>query len=74
MPVIGEVLREARLAQGMRQSDVEIATGVTCRRLQQMERGNNPLLDDLLAVVAYVGVDLGTVIRHPRRETPWQLR
>lgn len=53
---------------------MEIATGVTCRRLQQMERGNNPLLDDLLAVVAYVGVDLGTVIRHPRREAPWQLR
>lgn len=52
-------------------ADVELATGVSDWKQMAMERGGNPRLDDLLAVVAYLRIDLGTVIRHPRRSEPW---
>ena len=55
----------------MRQVDITAATGVSKDKLQSMEESGNPRIDDLLAVVAYIGVPLGSVIRHPRRSGPW---
>lgn len=57
----------------MRQLDIQLATGVSRAKLilWESDEGWNPKIDDLLAVVAYIGCPLGSVIRHPKREGPW---
>jgi DNA-binding phage protein len=58
----------------MTQAQVCLATGVGRKQLQAMEADSNPRLDDLLVVVAYIGIPLGEAIRHPQRDTPWVAR
>lgn len=74
MPTLGNELKRRRKERGMTQAQVCLACGVTKRMLIQMERGCNPRLDDLLVVVAYIGIPLGEAIRHPHRDTPWVAR
>lgn len=71
MPTLGPELRAAREARWLTQARLSLVTGVSVQTIRSMEKGNNPQLDSLLVVVAYLGVPLGEVIRHPRRDTPW---
>lgn len=73
MPTLGPELRAARQARRMSQAALSVATGVSEDTIQRMERdeGYDCHIDALLAIVSYIGVPLGSVIRHPRRSEPW---
>ena len=63
-------IREARLAQGLRQEDVAERTHLPLRTYQRFEaqeekRPFNPTLFNLLAVARAIGVDLAEFTREP---------
>jgi transcriptional regulator with XRE-family HTH domain len=71
MPTIGKTIKDARYVKGMSLSQVSLMTDVSIDRIQAMERGNNPRLDDLLRVCSLLGIPLASAIQHPDRSTPW---
>jgi transcriptional regulator with XRE-family HTH domain len=73
MPTIGNELRKARVAKQLTQAELELMSGVSTWKIQIMESddGSDCRIDDLLSIVGVLGVPLGGVIRHPRREGPW---
>lgn len=73
MPTIPEALRAAREKTGITQADLAFMTGVSARTIRSMEQpgGLDCHLDAILAVCGVLGCELGSVIRHPRREGPW---
>ncbi len=55
----GRRVREARRAQGLRQEDVAIASGVGLRFIGELERGKPTVeLDRALRVAAALGLDV----------------
>jgi y4mF family transcriptional regulator len=56
---IGAVVRQARLAQGLRQDQLAAAAGVGLRFLVELERGKPTVrLDKVLAVLSALGCGL----------------
>lgn len=66
MPTCGEVIREQRRRRGMYQVEVALATGVSAKIIQAMERGSNCRVDDLLLVINYIGLPLNQAVKRPR--------
>lgn len=56
---IGQAVRQARKAQGLRQDELAAAAGVGVRFVVELERGKPTVrLDRLLLVLSAVGLDL----------------
>jgi y4mF family transcriptional regulator len=63
---IGEAVRRARKAMGLRQDELAAAAGVGLRFLVELERGKPTIqLGRTLAVLAALGLDLQIVARLP---------
>ena len=57
--MIGEKLRNARIAKGKRQVDVNIETGLSVKNLSLMENGRcNACIETYAAYAAYLGMVL----------------
>lgn len=63
---IGDAVRRARKAMGLRQDELAAAAGVGLRFLVELERGKPTVqLGRALSVLAAVGLDLQVVTRQP---------
>ncbi|WP_174241483.1 helix-turn-helix domain-containing protein [Caulobacter sp. S45] len=63
---IGEAIRQARKAMGLRQDELAAASGVGLRFLVELERGKATVqLGRTLLVLGAVGLDVQLVARHP---------
>jgi transcriptional regulator with XRE-family HTH domain len=62
----GQNLRQARIAEGLTQHDVQDRTGVPQDRLSDIEAGQiDPPLDMMVALASVVGRDLWTLLTPP---------
>lgn len=68
---IGQAIRRARKAMGLRQDELAAAAGVGLRFLVELERGKPTVqLDRTLAVLQAVGLDLQVVGRGAETTSP----
>lgn len=60
--ILGDRIREARIALGLPQSDIAHLAGMDVANYGKLERGqSNPTLETLVQVSTVLGVDLGAV-------------
>jgi DNA-binding Xre family transcriptional regulator len=73
VPTIPEALKAARRRKNISQKALADIAGISWRTVQNMESpgGHDCHLDAILAVCGVLGCELGSVVRHPRREGPW---
>ena len=69
--IIGQAVRAARKAMGLRQPELAAAAGVGLRFLVELERGKPTVrLDRVLAVLHVLGLDLQVSARGPSPADP----